>query len=72
MDMIRAGMRYSPLKQITPTNVTKLVRAWTYDTSEGSKRPRAEEVTPLVVERCHVCPELAMGASLRSSRKRGK
>jgi glucose dehydrogenase len=43
------GMRYSPLKQITPTNVTKLVRAWTYDTSEGSKRPRAEEVTPLVV-----------------------
>jgi glucose dehydrogenase len=43
------GMRYSPLKQINTTNVTKLVRAWTYDTSEGSKHPRAEELTPLVV-----------------------
>src|SRR5438876_11396269 len=25
-----AGTRYSTLKQIDPTNVTKLVRAWTY------------------------------------------
>ena len=24
------GNRYSPLKQITPQNVTKLTRAWTY------------------------------------------
>jgi glucose dehydrogenase len=44
------GMRYSPLKQINTANVSKLVRAWTYDTSEGSTHPRAEEVTPLVVK----------------------
>src|ERR1700683_5507431 len=44
------GMRYSPLKQINATNVTRLVRAWTYDTSNGSSRKRPGEVTPLVVE----------------------
>ena len=43
------GMRFSPLKQITPSNVTQLARAWVYDTSEGSRHPRAEELTPLVV-----------------------
>ena len=26
--------KYSPLKQITPSNVTKLKIAWTYDTGE--------------------------------------
>src|SRR5262249_53447631 len=43
------GMRYSPLKQIDTTNVSKLARAWTYDISGGSNRLRPAEVTPLVV-----------------------
>ena len=43
------GMRYSPLKQINTANVNKLVRAWTYDTAQGSNRRRPGEVTPLVV-----------------------
>ena len=41
------GMRYSPLKQITPANVATLKRVWTYDTGENS--PAGYEVTPLVV-----------------------
>jgi quinoprotein glucose dehydrogenase len=43
-------MRYSPLKQIDPTNVSKLIRAWTYDISGGSNRLRPAEVTPLVID----------------------
>src|SRR3984893_795497 len=40
------GMRYSPLKQINSSNVSKLQRAWTYHTGElGSV---AFETTPLV------------------------
>ncbi len=43
------GMRFSPLKEITPVNVTKLVRAWTYDTGDPSGTGRGWAVTPLVV-----------------------
>jgi glucose dehydrogenase len=43
------GMRFSPLRQINSGNVSKLVRAWTYDISEQSSRKRPGEATPLVV-----------------------
>ena len=44
------GMRFSPLKQINASNVTKLVRAWKYDISEQSTRKRPDEATPLVID----------------------
>jgi glucose dehydrogenase len=47
------GMRYSPLTQITPANVSKLVRAWTYHARadvDSPARLRFTEVTPLVVD----------------------
>ncbi len=40
------GMRYSPLKQITVSNVAKLHRAWTYHTGDTG---RQFETTPIVV-----------------------
>jgi len=43
------GMRFSPLQQINTGNVSKLVRAWTYDISAQSPRKRPGEATPLVV-----------------------
>jgi quinoprotein glucose dehydrogenase len=43
------GMRFSPLKQINTGNVSKLVRAWTYDISDQSTRKRPSESTPLVI-----------------------
>ena len=43
------GMKYSTLKQITPANVNKLVRAWTYDTGDVGGGFRGWQVTPLVV-----------------------
>jgi quinoprotein glucose dehydrogenase len=42
-------MRYSPLSQITPANVSKLVRAWTYDMGEPGGGFRGTEATPIVV-----------------------
>ncbi|MCC6589036.1 MAG: pyrroloquinoline quinone-dependent dehydrogenase [Bryobacterales bacterium] len=47
------GMKYSPLRQITPTNVTRLKVAWTFKTgemSDGKTLPTrsAFEATPLV------------------------
>lgn len=39
------GMRYSPLRQIDTSNVTRLERAWTFHT--GSK---GSETTPLMIE----------------------
>jgi quinoprotein glucose dehydrogenase len=33
------GMRYSPLKQITPVNVSKLKVAWTFDTEAAAPEP---------------------------------
>jgi glucose dehydrogenase len=41
-----ASTKYSPLKQITPANVSKLKRAWTYDTGDVGG---ADEVTPIVI-----------------------
>src|ERR1700733_5815406 len=38
--------KYSPLKQITPANVSKLKRAWTYDTGEVGG---TDEITPIVI-----------------------
>src|SRR5580693_1272746 len=43
------GMRYSLLKQITPANVDKLARAWTYDTGDPGGGFRGTEATPIVV-----------------------
>jgi quinoprotein glucose dehydrogenase len=49
------GQRYSPLKQIDKTNVSKLKVAWTYQTgdmSDGNEYPSrsAFECTPLVID----------------------
>ena len=44
------GTKYSKLKQITPQNVNKLVRAWTYDTGDTAGGFRGWEVTPLVID----------------------
>ena len=53
------GTRYSPLTQITPKNVAKLRRAWTYHTGElqgtrdsvrvGTTRRSAFQTTPLMI-----------------------
>lgn len=51
-----AGTRYSPIRQINPSNVVHLQRAWTYHTGEKSavsgprgQRHTAFETTPLVI-----------------------
>jgi quinoprotein glucose dehydrogenase len=49
-----AGTRYSPLKQITPQNVSKLQRAWTYHMGSGPASGdvgpgKIWEVSPLVI-----------------------
>jgi quinoprotein glucose dehydrogenase len=41
------GTRYSPLKQITRTNVSRLQVAWTYDTADGPGDPQTQ---PIVVD----------------------
>ena len=41
------GTRYSPLTEITPDNVTRLARAWTYHTGEQGTQ---FEATPIVVD----------------------
>ena len=54
-----AGMHYSPLTQITPANVKRLARAWTYHTRE---RGRQFETLPVLAngllyltsQNCHV------------------
>jgi len=44
------GMRFSPLKQITPANVAKLQRAWVYHMKRSDSDPFAgSSSTPLVV-----------------------
>src|SRR5258708_37014755 len=45
------GMRFSPLTQITPANVSQLKMAWTYHMKPDavSARLASSEVTPLVV-----------------------
>jgi quinoprotein glucose dehydrogenase len=49
------GMRYSPLTQITPANVSKLKVAWVYHTGDvsdgsGGRRRSGFETTPLVID----------------------
>jgi len=44
------GMKFSPLTQITPANVTHLAVAWTYDTGEKGGGFRGWSVTPLVID----------------------
>jgi quinoprotein glucose dehydrogenase len=52
----RGGMRFSPLAQITPDNVTSLVRAWQFRTGDlDSRAPEVmkrtkSQATPLFVE----------------------
>jgi len=38
------GIRYSPLKQINRSNVTRLQVAWTYDTADGRGDPQTQPV----------------------------
>ena len=46
----RGAMRYSPLTQITPANVTSLKVAWTYHMKPAdATRVATTETTPLVV-----------------------
>ena len=45
----QAQTKYSPLTQITPTNVASLKQAWHYDTQDPSGNPRGWEVTPIVI-----------------------
>jgi quinoprotein glucose dehydrogenase len=47
------GMKYSPLTQITPANVTRLVKAWTYDLGIPAT---AYAVTPIVVNNIMYLP----------------
>ncbi len=44
--------RYSPLKQINTSNVTKLKQAWVFDTrpTPGAKSNRQSQTTPLVID----------------------
>ncbi len=50
----QAGSRFSPLTDITPTNVSTLRVAWRYSTGEAAlgetPRPTSLEATPIVVE----------------------
>ena len=39
-----AGTRYSPLKQITRANVSRLAVAWTYDTADGAGDPQTQPI----------------------------
>jgi quinoprotein glucose dehydrogenase len=47
------GMKYSPLTQITPANVTRLAKAWTYDTGAPAS---GYTVTPIVVSNVMYLP----------------
>jgi len=45
----QAETKYSPLNQITPSNVVNLKQVWRYDTGDPSRNPRGWEITPIVV-----------------------
>ena len=66
-----AGQRYSPLADITPANVQRLHRVWTYHTgatqgpTEGEPRRFAFEATPLAVGgRLYFCTPHAEAISI--------
>ena len=44
-----AGTRFSPLAQVTPDNVGKLRRAWTYRTGDTPEKAWGAETTPLKI-----------------------
>src|SRR5438128_12131626 len=43
------GQRYSPLKQINTTNVTKLVPAWSYQMMKNEGQIRLSQSIPIMV-----------------------
>jgi glucose dehydrogenase len=47
------GMKFSPLTQVTPANVTRLTKAWTYDTEAPAS---GYTVTPIVVNNVMYLP----------------
>ena len=47
------GMKYSTLTQITPANVSKLTKAWTYDTGA---RASGYTITPIVINNVMYLP----------------
>jgi quinoprotein glucose dehydrogenase len=47
------GMKFSPLTQITPANVTQLAKAWTYDTGAPAT---GYTITPIVVDNVMYLP----------------
>jgi len=46
----QAATKYSPLRQITPSNVRGLHEVWRYDTKDPSRNPRGWEITPIVID----------------------
>lgn len=51
-----ASRRYSPLDQITPENVSRLERVWTYRTGDTPETKWGAETTPLKVgDRIYLC-----------------
>jgi quinoprotein glucose dehydrogenase len=47
------GMKYSPLAQITPANVARLTKAWTYDTGAPAS---GYTITPIVINNVMYLP----------------
>jgi glucose dehydrogenase len=47
------GMKYSPLTQITPANVSRLVKTWTYDTGAPAA---GYTITPIVINNVMYLP----------------
>ena len=47
------GMKYSPLTQITPANVARLAKAWTYDTGAPAS---GYTITPIVINNVMYLP----------------
>src|SRR5437867_4398141 len=47
------GMKYSPLTQITPANVGRLAKAWTYDTGAPAN---GYTITPIVISNVMYLP----------------
>ena len=52
----QAGLRYSPLKQITPDNVATLTKVWEFHTGDVPKKLWGAETTPLKIgDRIYLC-----------------
>jgi len=45
----KGGLRFSPLTQLTPENVSSLQKAWVYNTEKGGPPAHGFQVTPLMV-----------------------